>query len=111
SARYFIEKYTTRYLTSLNDFNSAGKNKPASDYKWNFTGYGVSDFAGYNNPNLVPLPFASKEVKNIKEKLTELSGRETFSGNTSQKSTFAETAPQSRILHLATHSEISERDP
>ncbi|HLR32271.1 MAG TPA: CHAT domain-containing protein [Fodinibius sp.] len=111
SVRYFIEKYTTRYLTSLNDFDVTEDNKVSSDYQWNFSGFGVSEFEGYNNQNLVPLPFAREEVESIKDKLTELTDRKTFSGRSARKSSFIATAPKSRILHLATHSEISERNP
>src|SRR5699024_6420747 len=111
STRYFIEKYTTRYLTSLNDFSVTEENKAPSDYQWSFSGYGVSKFEGYNNENLVPLPFARKEVESIKDKLTKPSDRKTFSGRSAQKPSFIATARKSRFLPLATNSEISKCTP
>ena len=108
---YFIEKYRTHYLTSLDDFYTQRKRTHTSNYQWNYTGYGASSFKGYQNKNLVPLPYASKEVKLIKDKLSHLTKLQTYTDASSRKNTFAQTAPQSRILHLATHSEVSERDP
>jgi CHAT domain-containing protein len=77
----------------------------------NYAGYGVSNFDNYNNQSLVPLPYAQSEVTQIAEGLSNLSRVETFINEQSTKSTFKQTAPNSRVIHLATHSEISERDP
>lgn len=109
-ATYLIEKFRTQYLTSLADFKSNSK-QPQLQNKLSYTGYGVSNFEGYNNESLVSLPYAQTEVTNIASKLTNLSNIQTFVNEQSTKSTFKKTAPESQIIHLATHSEVSERDP
>ncbi len=97
-------------MTSLNEFQSGIENQPAPN-KLNYVGYGVSNFDGYNKQSLVPLPFAQTEVSTIANRLTNLTNVQTFINEQSTKSSFSETAPQARIIHLATHSEVSERDP
>ncbi len=110
-ATYVVERYKTFYLTSLNDFR---KEEPASrkTYKWDFAGYGVSDFQSEGrSQNLVPLPYAETEINSIMAGLTNVSDKARFLNHSSTEQTFKRTAPQSRILHLATHSELSNRDP
>jgi len=107
---YLIEKYQTHYLTSLADFKNKNSS-PRLKNKMSFAGYGVSNFSGYRNKSLVPLPFAQKEVKSIASKLTHLSKVHTYLNSASTKQTFTQTAPQAQIIHLATHSQVSERDP
>lgn len=108
---YLIEKYRTQYLTSLNDFGNSSEPLIKDKNSISFVGYGVSDFSNYQNNSLVPLPFAKKEVKTIADKLTNLQRVQTFVNNASTKQTFMKTAPHAQILHMATHSSVSERDP
>jgi CHAT domain-containing protein len=108
---YFTEKYKTHYLTSLDALTEDDRDTPKSDYRWNYTGYGISNFSTADNQKLVPLPFAEKEVTAVKNQLTNLKNMQTFTNKDSKKKTFTNTASQTRVLHLATHSEISERDP
>jgi len=107
---YVIEQFRTHYLTSLDDFEREHVSNPRPN-PLNFAGYGVSEFNRYQKKPLVPLPYASREVLNIADTLTHLSHMETFINNRSTKPTFMQTAPQASILHLATHSEVSDRDP
>lgn len=109
STTYLVERFNTHYLTSLSDFNTQSKYN--RDYKWNFVGYGVSDFQSYINESLVPLPYAQTEVSSILESLTNLTNKTAFVDSASSKDVFKSTAKDARILHLATHSEVSERDP
>ncbi|MDZ7658380.1 CHAT domain-containing tetratricopeptide repeat protein [Fodinibius sp.] len=108
---YAIEKFKTQYLTTLEDFKTPTRSSSASKAQMNYVGYGVSNFDNYNNQSLVPLPYAQSEVIQIAKSLTNLSQVETFINEQSTKSTFKRTAPHSQVIHLATHSEVSERDP
>jgi len=109
-ATYVVEKYKTHYLTSLNDFRP--NNSPRKKYKLDFAGYGVSKFPSYTNKqNLVPLPHAESEVSTIVGNLSNMSSRKAYLDTASTEKVFKETASSARILHLATHSELSDRDP
>ncbi|HEX6983216.1 MAG TPA: CHAT domain-containing tetratricopeptide repeat protein [Balneolaceae bacterium] len=108
---YLIESYVTRYLTSLNDYQTVAGDPAGSDYELNFAAYGVSNFENYTKRPLTPLPFAKAEVSAIANRLTNLEGKRIFVNNESTKEAFKRTAPDARILHLATHSKVSERDP
>ncbi len=108
---YAIEKFKTQYLTTLEDFKTPNRSSSASEAQMHYAGYGVSNFDNYNNQSLVPLPYAQSEVAQIAESLTNFSQVETYINEQSTKSTFKKTAPHSRVIHLATHSEVSERDP
>lgn len=109
STSYLIEKYNINYLTSLNDFRREKTDaNTVNQHRWSYLGYGVSKF---DNRSLVPLPFAGTEVKGIASQLTEFSDNHTFIDDASSKKAFTSSAPHGRILHLATHSEISEQDP
>ncbi len=108
---YLIEKYKTQYLTSLNDFSNPGKVSTNARNQISYVGYGVSNFSGYQDKSLVPLPFAEKEVQSIAQELTHMSDVQIFTNNSSTKKTFTSTAPKARILHMATHSSVSEQDP
>ena len=108
---YAIEKFNTQYLTTLEDFKNPNGSSSVSKARMNYVGYGVSNFDNYNNQSLVPLPYAQSEVTQIAEGLSNLSRVETFINEQSTKSTFKQTAPHSQVIHLATHSEVSERDP
>jgi CHAT domain-containing protein len=108
--RYLIERFNISYLTTLHDYLMPPPTN-SRPYKWDFVGYGVSNFQGYSHKQLVPLPYAQIEVENIVEGLTNLNDKTTFVDSASTEKTFKATAPHARILHLATHSEVSDRDP
>ena len=107
---YAIEKFNTQYLTTLEEFTNPDAST-TSQNPISYTGYGISDFKNYQNPSLVPLPYAQSEVNQIATKLTHLPRNDTYINDQSTKSTFQQTAPNSQIIHLATHSEVSDRDP
>lgn len=106
---YLIESFNTNYMTSLNDFREPVSK---SSFKRDFAGYGVSNFDSYGKgKDLVALPYAQNEVDNIVDELSNLEQKAAYLNESSSEQTFKETAPESRILHLATHSELSDRDP
>ena len=59
----------------------------------------------------MPLPHAESEVSAIVGSLSNMKNRRAYLDTASTEKVFKETAPNARILHLATHSELSDRDP
>ncbi|MGD8748427.1 MAG: CHAT domain-containing protein, partial [Balneolaceae bacterium] len=108
---YVIEQFRTQYLTSLNDFQMSNSNRSNVKNQVGFAGYGISDFGEKKGHRLVPLPYARTEVTSIAHELTHLKNVETFINRASTKNTFTHTAPNAKIIHLATHSQVSDRDP
>ncbi|MFV1885437.1 MAG: CHAT domain-containing protein [Balneola sp.] len=110
SARYLIEDFEVNYFTSLNEIlNNSRDNK--SDTHFDFSAYALSDFSDFENRNLPSLPFATEEVKNITAKLENFSRKNIFLEAEATKTAFLEGAATSKIIHVATHSEVSEQDP
>lgn len=107
-AVYLIERFRTNYMTSLNDFKTTASNE--TDHAYSYAGFGVSSF-GEDRKALVPLPQAQAEIKNISDQLTALNHKKSFINDAATEQAFRESAPNARILHLATHSEVSGRDP
>ncbi|MBN2732432.1 MAG: CHAT domain-containing protein, partial [Balneolaceae bacterium] len=107
-ATYLIERFRTNYMTSLNDFKAIASNK--ADHTYNYAGFGVSSF-GEDRKALVPLPQAKAEIKNISDQLTALNHKKSFINDAATEQAFRQSAPKARILHMATHSEVSGRDP
>jgi CHAT domain-containing protein len=109
SASYVIEHSDVRYLNSLRDLvDRSSRGRFASDY----SGFGVSDFQNdITSRNLVSLPKAPSEITAISERLHRLGSRDSFINYGATVEQFQQSAGSSRILHMATHSEISESDP
>ncbi len=107
--RYLVEEMEVRYLTSLNDYRQ--EDHPPGSHTVDFAGYGISTFEEYADEGLVPLPFARREVRNIRSSLGNLKVRDTHFGPDLTEEVFKSTAPSARIIHLATHSQVSEQDP
>lgn len=109
SAEYLIERMNVRYVNSLQDMT---RREPAGSFHVDFTGIGISDFSRHGGDSgLVPLPGAVDEVNRI---AGSLSGRHRVRTLTEELGTpggFSRSAADSRILHLASHSTISESDP
>ncbi|MDX1642177.1 MAG: CHAT domain-containing protein [Balneolaceae bacterium] len=108
--KYLIELYTTEYLTSLQELVH-GRNRDRS-YKYDYAGFGITAFEEESNrADLMPLPYASREISLISDELTNLRRQRTLIEEQSTEDAFRRVAPNARILHLATHSKVSERDP
>ncbi|MDZ7772248.1 MAG: CHAT domain-containing protein [Balneolaceae bacterium] len=111
SASYLVEEVEVRYLTSLNDYRKSDRQATASSRRTGYAGYGISTFENYRDRGLVSLPYARREVENIGGALTNLASRSVYLDSASTEERFKATAPHARILHLATHSQVSDRDP
>lgn len=109
SATYMIEKASLQTANSLLDLT---RRESPNNFTSDFTGFGVSDFQNEKtNRNLVPLPNAPSEVVSISSKLNRFSNNKYFIEENASSENFRAFAGNSRILHLASHSEVSESDP
>ncbi|MEX0995081.1 MAG: CHAT domain-containing protein [Balneolaceae bacterium] len=109
AARYLIEEMEVSYLNNLQEFVTSS---PKPFYELDFAGFGISKF---QNPEterqLAPLPQAPLEVKHIGNRLSRFRSIRTYIETDATPSSFVQSASQSRILHLSSHSTISENDP
>ncbi len=110
STRYMIEDYTFRYFTSLSEFSSNNRKK-ASSLSNDFSAFAISYFDQFENQNLSSLPYATKEVRMVDDVLTNFESKSIFIGDNANVNTFKSEIENSRIVHIATHSEVSEKDP
>lgn len=110
SSHYLIEDFDIRYYTSLNNFLTNSR-KVTKNYELDFSAFALSDFSGFENKNLQSLPFATEEVRSIYSKLENFDAKSIFLESDADKSIFLESARSSKIVHVATHSEVSEQDP
>jgi len=109
SAKYLIEKAEVRTLNSLKDLTERQRR---NNHQYGFSGFGVNDFQnGITSRNLVSLPKAPQEILSISNKLSRLDRNKTFINENATVEEFRNNAGSSRILHMATHSEVSESDP
>jgi len=108
SASYLVERYRVRYLNNLNELTVKSSN---NSYEFDFAGFGISDFSRNGQQNLVSLPQAPLEVETTVGKLDRFDIKNAILETEATPSAFRSIAPSSRILHMATHSEVSESDP
>jgi len=110
AASYFIEEKKVYYLSSIQEFFKNFRSKNSS-FDISLNAYGISDFNAIKEKELVPLPFAKKEAEAIETGLQSFANKKVFIGEQATKEHLVDFMPQSGIVHLATHSEVSERDP
>lgn len=110
SARYLIEDFDISYYTSLSEFEFNRRN-PDEKKPMDFAAYAISDFSYIKNQQLPSLPFATLEAQQIESTLTSFKNRKIYTGTQASKAAFKNSLSDSRIVHVATHSEVSEKDP
>jgi len=110
AAKYLIEEKTVYYLSSVQEFfrNFRPYNK---SFPISINAYGISSFEHLNGEGLVPLPYATKEVQSLSSNLSTFENKQVFTGEEATKERFTNLVSNSKIVHLATHSEVSEQDP
>ncbi|MEX0773553.1 MAG: CHAT domain-containing protein [Balneolales bacterium] len=114
SAYYLIEDYSITYVNSLKDFQESGtENK---DHETGFLGFGISNFEGFDSNlhhdrPLSSLPHAESEVNRIDKKLTRLPDNKVLTSNQGTEKAFRANAGNSRVMHVASHSEVFHPDP
>ena len=110
STTYLIEHFNIEYFASLKEYHTdtkPKKNKLLTD----FSAFAISDFKNFEESYLPTLPFATKEVNEISEILNAFPKQKIYLETEATKSAFLDHVSNSKILHIATHSEVSEQDP
>jgi len=108
SAAYLIEDMEVRYINNLQEL---ARNEPKSFFEYDFTGFGISDFHQTADGQLISLPKAPQEIQGIVSVLDRFGSSRAILESEATPSAFSSTASNTRILHLASHSKISENDP
>jgi len=109
STHYMIEDFNFKYFTSLQDYLENNRNTSGS-LSTDFSAFAISYFDDFQE-KLPSLPFATQEAREIQRVLTSFKDKQVFSGNGATEQAFQDQLNSSKILHVATHSEVSARDP
>jgi len=116
STHYLIENHSISYYTSLQELYHSWK--PSHDeFKYEYAGFGIDKFNNRysslaSNKVLGALPNTVKEVEAIDSLLPGSQKKKlVFIDNSATESAFKRIAPETRILHLATHSEVFFNEP
>lgn len=108
STEYLIEQKEVHYLNSLNDLF---RNESEQTYTFDFTGIGLSDFEHTDDEELLSLPSASHEVQHLAKEMNSVGKSRAFLNSEATPLAFSSGVSDSRILHVASHSKISEDNP
>ncbi|MEX1261624.1 MAG: CHAT domain-containing protein [Balneolaceae bacterium] len=109
SAKYAIERFNIRHVNQLSDLTQP---RSRNSFESDFSGFGISDFQNeQTNRDLISLPKAPGEVNAISQHLGRFQNKNSFIGSAASPEAFEAHAGNSRILHMASHSEVSESDP
>ena len=109
SSSYMIEDYSFKYFTSLQDYLENSRNTRATS-ETDFSAFAISYFDDFQE-KLPSLPFATQEAREIQKVLTSFENKKVFTGNSATEQVFQNQLTTSKILHVATHSEVSAQDP
>ena len=108
SATYMVDRYTITNIASLSDiYTQPLEANPV--YRSNVSAFGISAFD--STTTLSSLPFARKEAETVANIFGNSANTSSFLNEDATEEHFRAQAPQSRILHLATHSSVSNRNP
>lgn len=107
STTYLLEVTTTRYAASLSELS--GSDRAPLRSALDFLGVGISRLASF--PRLNPLPNAESEVEGIRKGLGRSDRKRILTGAAATETRVRAGAPDTRILHIASHSEINDTDP
>lgn len=110
AANYFIENYSVSYLNTLSDLKKEQRGSNGY-FETDIAGFGISNFSEAGHRQLTDLPFSPIEVVNSINNLTHLGKHQMFIEQQSTESNFKNTAGNSRIIHLATHSRVVDNNP
>lgn len=110
SAEYMIEKYSISYLNTLADLQIEQSENP-SDFDYDITGFGISNFQNAGHQQLSDLPFSPIEVVNSINNLETFERTNLFIEENSSESNFRSMAGTSKIIHMATHSRVMDNNP
>ena len=115
STSYLVEDFSVSYSNSIADFIlDYDRDSVNNRFNLEFLGFGVTNFQGVKtetgNP-LSPLPFARTELLRAQTFFPGSDDSQIFIDNEATKSGLFRLAPDSRIVHLASHSSVHQADP
>lgn len=110
SSQYLIEEFSFRYFTSLKEFDN-NRRSFTTETENDFAGFAISDFEDFESIDLPYLPYATIETNTVHNLLTSLPNKLIYTGDEATKEVFKYQVANSRLVHVATHSEVSEQDP
>jgi len=114
TVNYIIETHSISYANSIDDYIKRKRDRSRGDFLVNFLGFGVSrfDFGVPNmNGRLSPLPFAVSEIESSANVLSKIGEVNIFLNHSATKQQLFLSAEKSRIVHLASHSQVNSIDP
>lgn len=110
SARYMIEDFSFEYYTSISEYSQ--NRRPSSiNHEFDLSTFAISYFENESDQFLPSLPYATQEANIIYNKLTNLDLKKIFLSENATKKRFLSEISNTKIMHIATHSEVSEQDP
>ncbi|MCR9133327.1 MAG: CHAT domain-containing protein [bacterium] len=110
STEYLIEDFDIEYFGSLQEY-IANSRHDYQTFETDLSVFAISDFTDFSSNYLPSLPFATQEARVIDEVLYTFDDKSIFLETEATKNNFIEKVSESKIVHIATHSEVSEQDP
>jgi CHAT domain-containing protein len=107
SVNYLIESTPVTYATSLNELTSHQRKR--NTHTHDYIGIGISRLVSF--PALSPLPYAELEIRRIVSTMTRFARTLMLLGNDATEHRIKTTATDTRVLHVASHSEVNMIDP
>ncbi len=110
STKYLIEKFNFEYFASLQEYHSDTRNSSVN-FNADLSAFAISDFSNFEDSYLPTLPFATQEARTISNLLSRFKEKNIYMESEATKTAFLDDISNSKIVHIATHSEVSEQDP
>jgi len=110
STRYMIEEFNLEYFASLQEFHTI-YSRASGSFTIDLLAFAISDFSNFDISSLPSLPFAAQEVRAISDKLDAFENKNIYLETEATKTAFLDEVSSAKIVHIATHSEVSEQDP
>lgn len=114
SSRYLIETYSISYANSIDDFITRKSEQSSNNFSLNFLGFGVSNFdfgTASNTERLSPLPFAISEIESSADVMSKVGNVTFYLDELATRDQLFSLAKNSKIVHLASHSQVNSVDP
>lgn len=113
SVKYLLESHSISYSNSIDDYIKRKNDSSVENFIVNFLGFGVStfDFEESSRERLSPLPFAINEIESSAEVMKHVGNVSVFLNQSATREQLFSLAEDSRIVHLASHSQVNSIDP
>lgn len=114
SVRYLIETHSISYSNSIDDYIKRQRDQSSVNFMVNFLGFGVSSFdfgTTTSNERLSPLPYAISEIESSADVMKKVGNVTVYLNQFATRDQLYSFAEKSRIVHLASHSQVNSIDP